>query len=45
MGLRAAVVDAPDPSVTEMFDHVFAQPTAELLDQKRRLAAELEREG
>jgi len=38
--LRAAVYDAPDPSVLEMFDHVFAAPTPALLDQR----AELERE-
>jgi pyruvate dehydrogenase E1 component alpha subunit len=44
-GLRAAVVDASDPSATEMFDHVFAEPTADLLAQKRFLTAELGREG
>jgi pyruvate dehydrogenase E1 component alpha subunit len=41
--LRAAVFDAPDPSVLEMFDHVFASPTPALVDQKAQLARELER--
>lgn len=41
--LRAAVFDAPDPSPLEVFDHVFAEPTAELLAQRSRLEAELDR--
>lgn len=40
--LRGAVVDAPDPAVTEMFDHVFATPTPDLVAQKASLVAELE---
>ena len=39
--LREAVVDAPDPSPLEVFDHVFTQPTAELESQRQSLAAEL----
>jgi pyruvate dehydrogenase E1 component alpha subunit len=42
-GLRAAVFDAPDPSPLELFDHVFTEPTAELLTQRAQLADELER--
>jgi pyruvate dehydrogenase E1 component alpha subunit len=41
--LRAAVFDAPDGPVTEVFDHVFAEPTATLEAQRAELAAELER--
>jgi pyruvate dehydrogenase E1 component alpha subunit len=42
-GLRAAVFDAPDPSPLELFDHVFSEPTAELLVQRAMLAAEMDR--
>jgi pyruvate dehydrogenase E1 component alpha subunit len=41
--LRDAVFDAPDPSVLEMFDHVFATPTPVLIDQRARLADEIAR--
>jgi pyruvate dehydrogenase E1 component alpha subunit len=41
--LRAAVFDAPDGSPLELFDHVFTEPTAELLTQRAMLAAELDR--
>jgi 2-oxoisovalerate dehydrogenase E1 component alpha subunit len=42
-GLRSAVFDAPDPSPLELFDHVFTEPTAELVAQRAELAAEIER--
>jgi 2-oxoisovalerate dehydrogenase E1 component alpha subunit len=41
--LRAAVVDAPDPPATELFDHVFAAPTPVLRDQRQELTDELGR--
>jgi 2-oxoisovalerate dehydrogenase E1 component alpha subunit len=40
--LRAAVVDAPDPSPLEIFDHVFTTPTPDLIAQRAAFAAELE---
>jgi pyruvate dehydrogenase E1 component alpha subunit len=42
--LRAAVFEAPDPPVTEVFDRVFAEPTPELLAQRALLIAELARQ-
>lgn len=42
-GLRAAVVDAPDPEATEIFDHVFVEPTPALRSQRKDLADELAR--
>ena len=42
--LRDAVVDAPDAPISEVFDHVFVEPTPALLDQRDQLIAELERE-
>jgi pyruvate dehydrogenase E1 component alpha subunit len=39
--LRESVFDAPDPSPLEVFDHVFSQPTAELVRQRAMFAAEL----
>jgi hypothetical protein len=41
--LRAAVVDAPDALPTEVFDHVFADPTPALRDQRQQLMDELGR--
>jgi pyruvate dehydrogenase E1 component alpha subunit len=41
--LRASVVDAPDPELAELFDHVFTVPTSELVQQRASLVAELER--
>jgi pyruvate dehydrogenase E1 component alpha subunit len=41
--LRSAVFDAPDPPVTEVFDHVFVEPTPALVTQRAELLAELER--
>jgi 2-oxoisovalerate dehydrogenase E1 component alpha subunit len=43
--LRAGVVDAPDPSPLELFDHVYCQLTTELVAQRLQLASELERWG
>ncbi|WP_319436665.1 pyruvate dehydrogenase (acetyl-transferring) E1 component subunit alpha [Mycobacterium sp. RTGN5] len=39
--LRDAVVDAPDPDVGELFDHVYAEITPELSAQRAQLRAEL----
>lgn len=39
--LRAAVVEAPDPDVVEVFDTVFAEITPSLAAQRRQLLAEL----
>ena len=39
--LRDSVFDAPDPSPLELFDHVFGEPTADLVRQRAMLAAEL----
>jgi 2-oxoisovalerate dehydrogenase E1 component alpha subunit len=43
--LRSGVVDAPDPSALELFDHVYSELTPELATQRRQLAGELERWG
>ncbi|MFH9660928.1 pyruvate dehydrogenase (acetyl-transferring) E1 component subunit alpha [Streptomyces sp. NPDC017248] len=43
-GLRDAVFDAPDVPPEELFAHVLAEPTRDLLEQSRRLRAELARE-
>jgi pyruvate dehydrogenase E1 component alpha subunit len=43
--LRAAVFDAPDPPVTEVFDHVFVEPTPALAAQRAELVAELRLSG
>lgn len=43
--LRAAVFDAPDGDVAEVFDHVFVDPTPVLVEQRRALLDELAREG
>ena len=43
--LRAAVVDAPDAPITEVFDHVFDEPTPALVAQREALVADLEREA
>ncbi len=43
--LRDAVVDAPDGPVTEVFDHVFVEPTPALVAQREALEAELAREA
>ena len=43
--LREAVYDAPDGPVTEVFDHVFVEPTDILERQRAELVAELEREA
>jgi 2-oxoisovalerate dehydrogenase E1 component alpha subunit len=43
--LRDAVVGAADPPVTEVFDHVFVEPTDSLEAQRDELLAELDREG
>ena len=40
-GLREAVVDAPDPDVLEVFDHVFSELTPNLVAQRDALAREL----
>ncbi len=42
--LRAAVVDAPDPDVGELFDVVYAEPTPLLAAQREQLLAEMARE-
>lgn len=42
--LRAAVVDAPDPDVGELFDVVYAEPTPLLAAQREELLAEMARE-
>jgi pyruvate dehydrogenase E1 component alpha subunit len=39
--LRLDIFDAPAPSPLEVFDHVYADPPAALLEQRRQLAAEL----
>jgi pyruvate dehydrogenase E1 component alpha subunit len=39
--LRSLVFDAPDPDPLVMFDHVFAQTTPALLEQRAELAAEI----
>lgn len=41
--LRDAVVDAPDPPASEVFDHVYARPTAALRAQRDELTDELGR--
>jgi 2-oxoisovalerate dehydrogenase E1 component alpha subunit len=43
--LRDAVFEAPDPSPLGVFDHVFGQPSAELVRQRAMLAAELAERG
>src|SRR5690606_36275843 len=43
--LREAGYDAPDGPATEVFEHVLAEPTPDLLRQRDELATELEREG
>jgi 2-oxoisovalerate dehydrogenase E1 component alpha subunit len=43
--LREAVVDAPDAPISEVFDHVFVDPTPTLVAQRAELLAELEREA
>lgn len=42
--LRATVFDAPDGDVAEVFDHVFADPTPVLAEQRAALRAEVARE-
>jgi 2-oxoisovalerate dehydrogenase E1 component alpha subunit len=39
--LRQTVFDAPDPSPLELFDHVFVEPTPDLLAQRAALSEEL----
>jgi 2-oxoisovalerate dehydrogenase E1 component alpha subunit len=41
--LRDAVVDAPDPPASEVFDHVYTTPTAALRAQRDELTDELGR--
>jgi len=43
--LRSAVVGAADPPAAEIFEHVFARPTAELVAQRAALLDELGQEG
>jgi pyruvate dehydrogenase E1 component alpha subunit len=38
--LREKIFDAPDPEPLGIFDHVYADPTAALLEQRAMLAAE-----
>jgi pyruvate dehydrogenase E1 component alpha subunit len=44
-GLRARMNLDPAPDPLSMFDHVFAEPTLQLLEQRALLAAELEAEA
>lgn len=39
--LRAAVMETPDPDVTEVFDTVFAEITPSLAAQRQQLLTEL----
>ncbi|HTY28291.1 MAG TPA: thiamine pyrophosphate-dependent enzyme, partial [Mycobacterium sp.] len=43
--LRGAVVDAPDPDVGELFDHVYAETTPLLAAQREQLLAEIAKEA
>jgi len=43
--VRAAVVDAPDPPVTDLFDTVYRDITGELVRQRDALVAELAKEA
>ena len=43
--LRDAIVGAPDPDITEMFDNVYADITPELVAQREQLRAELAKEA
>ena len=42
---RAAVFDAPDHDPLDVFEHVFSEPTPDLLRQRDELATELEGRG
>lgn len=43
--LRDAIVGAPDPDVTEMFDTVYAEITPALAEQREQLRIELAKEA
>jgi pyruvate dehydrogenase E1 component alpha subunit len=43
--LRDAVFDAADLPATDVFDHVFAEPTRELMSQRAQLVDEIAREA
>lgn len=43
--LRAAVVDAPDFDIGDMFEHVYAEMTPELVVQRHQLLTELAKEA
>ncbi len=43
-GVRAALEGEPDLDPRELFEHVYAQPTAALVEQRELLLAELEEE-
>ena len=41
--LRESIFDAADPSPLTLFDHVYVQPTADLIEQRAMLVRELDR--
>ena len=43
--LRAALVDAPDIDVTDLFDSTYADITPDLTRQRQQLLSELAKEG
>jgi 2-oxoisovalerate dehydrogenase E1 component alpha subunit len=43
--LRAAVIDAPDFDITEIFDTTYADITPDLVEQRQRLLTELAKEA